>query len=73
MKASLAAKASLTGGSSASSVAASALRIFLAWHVSIRLKPSSARGGTVEGRRQWSSSLSTWELTQPSLIMPRAL
>ncbi len=76
MKACLAAKESLTGGSSAASVAASAAcSIFLACGGSICLKPSSGRELTrvTAGCRQWSSSLSTWELTQPSLSMPARL
>ena len=72
MKACRAAKESLTGGSSASSVAASAAcSIFLAWEASICLKPSSGR--PADACRQCSSRRSTCELTQPSLIMPDAL
>ena len=69
------AKVSLTGGSSASSVAASATcSIFLACAPSICLKASSALPPrTAERRTHRSSSLLTWELTQPSLIMPAAL
>ena len=76
MKACLAAKESLTGGSSAPSVAASATSsIFLACGPSICLNASSCRAAprAVEARRQWSRSFSTCELTQPSLIMPAAL
>ncbi len=76
MKACLAAKESLTGGSSAASVAASAAcSIFRAWGGSTCRKPSSGRALTrlTDGRRQCSSSLSTWELTQPSLSMPARL
>ena len=75
MNACLAANDSLTGGSSAASVAASAAcSIFLACGGSICLKPSSGRlAGPAEAWRQCSSSLSTCELTQPSLIMPAAL
>ena len=76
MNACLAAKESLTSGSSASSVAASAASsIFLACGGSISLNPSSGLTAprAVAIRWQWSSSLSTCELTQPSLSMPDAL
>jgi hypothetical protein len=79
-KACRAAKVSLTGGSSASSVAVSAAcSIFLACGGSISLKlssgpvPAPLSNRAAAFRRQWSSSLSTWELTQPSLIIPAAL
>ena len=76
MNACLAAKESLTIGSSASSVAESAASsIFRACGGSISLNPSSGltapRAAAI--RWQWSSSLSTCELTQPSLSMPDAL
>jgi len=76
MNACFAANASLTGGSSAVSVAASASSSsFRAYGGSICRKPSSGRLLTrkTAARRQWSRSLSTWELTQPSLSRPAAL
>ncbi len=76
MNACLAAKVSLTSGSSASSVAASAASsIFLACGGSISRKLSSGRAPlrAADARWQWSSSFSTCELTQPSLIMPDEL
>jgi hypothetical protein len=76
MNACLAAKDSLTSGSSASSVAASAASsIFLACGGSTWRKPSSGRAPlrVADTRWQWSSSLSTCELTQPSLIIPDEL
>ncbi len=75
MNACRAAKASLTGGSSASSVAVSAVWSSLrAWPASICRKASSGFPPRTAARREHSAiSLSTWELTQPSLIMPLAL
>jgi hypothetical protein len=63
---------SLTGGSSAASVASSAAcSTFLACDGSICLKPSSPR--PADTWVQCSSSLSTRDVTQPSLSMPSEL